>query len=701
MTQQSRASILIAMKKGIFIGFLIFLVFWGCVFVTVYFLSRGLPSLKLIERYKPPLATEVYDRNGKLIYQFYIERRKAVPLREIPQDLINAFIALEDRKFYDHWGIYLPGILRALYVDIVKRRVAQGASTITQQLARNMFLTQKRTLKRKIKEAVLAIRIERAFSKQQILERYLNQIYFGHGVYGVEAASRFYFGKGVGELNLAECALLAAIPRSPRLYSPYRNFDRAIRRQRLILKIMRDYGFISADEYREALSTPIVLTGPEKEEVKGKAPYFLDMVRRYVVQRYGEDFLFTSGGRIYTTLDIDLQEIAESVVDSFLDLFEEKYDLHPKKSEYVRDTLNPPQYLQGALVAMDPYTGEILALVGGRDYEDSKFNRVTQMRRQPGSAFKPFVYTAAIDNGYNPSDIIMDVPLALKVPGVDELWFPENYDGKYLGPITLRKALALSRNLATAHLILELGPSVVAEYARKMGIESPVPPYPSIALGSPTLSLLEITRAYATIANLGYRVTPYFVERIEDPEGRVIEKNGPQRVQVLDSTTAYIIIDMLRSVIEEGTGRRAWMVYGLKGAMAGKTGTTNEFRDTWFIGFSPKLLAGVWVGFDSLRTITEGAVGATFALPIWATFMKEAGAVDTITDFVIPQGIAWAEVCTKTGMLATQYCPETRMEIFKVENIPMVSCTLHAASTWRREGNKFYRLEEGYLRSAP
>ncbi|RKZ00776.1 MAG: penicillin-binding protein, partial [Candidatus Hydrothermota bacterium] len=282
----------------------------------------------------------------------------------------------------------------------------------------------------------------------------------------------------------------------------------------------------------------------------GIAPYFLDMVRKYVIQRYGEDFLYTSGGKIYTTLDLELQKIAEAAVDSFLDLYEEEYDLEPKKADYVRDTLNPPQYLQGALVAMDPYTGEIRALVGGRDYDDSKFNRVTQMRRQPGSAFKPFVYTAAIDNGYNPSDILMDVPLALRIPGVEELWYPENYDGRYLGPITLRRALALSRNLATAHLILELGPSVVAEYARKMGIESPVPPYPSIALGSPTLSLLEITRAYAPIANLGSRVDPYFVSRIEDPEGRVLEENFPKVVQVLDSSTAYIMIDMLKSVIE-------------------------------------------------------------------------------------------------------------------------------------------------------
>jgi len=686
------------MKKGILAGFIAFLVFWGAVFGVVSVLSRGLPSLKLIERYKPPLATEVFDRNGVPIYQFYIERRSSVSLRKVPKDLINAFIALEDRKFYQHWGIYLPGILRALYVDLTRGRVAQGASTITQQLARNMFLTQKRNLKRKIREAVLAIRIERTFSKDQILERYLNQIYFGHGVYGVEAASRYYFGKSVSDLNLAECAMLAAIPRSPLLYSPYRNFKRAKRRQKLVLRIMKEGGFITDAEMKQALATPIALAGPQEERVEGIAPYFLDMVRKYVVQRYGEDFLYTSGGKIYTTLDLELQKIAEAAVDSFLDLYEEEYDLEPKKADYVRDTLNPPQYLQGALVAMDPYTGEIRALVGGRDYDDSKFNRVTQMRRQPGSAFKPFVYTAAIDNGYNPSDMLMDVPLALRIPGVEELWYPENYDGRYLGPITLRRALALSRNLATAHLILELGPSVVAEYARKMGIESSVPPYPSIALGSPTLSLLEITRAYATIANLGSKIDPYFVARIEDPEGRILEENFPRTVQVLDSSTAYIMVDMLKSVIEEGTGRLAWMSYGLQGAMAGKTGTTNEYRDTWFIGFSPRLLAGVWVGFDSLRTITEGAVGARFALPIWATFMREAGAVDTLVDFPIPEGVAWAEVCSQTGMLATPYCPETRMEIFKVDNIPTVSCTLHTGSEWRKEWEQFKKLEEGYLR---
>ena len=662
-----------------------------------FYLSRDLPTISEIEEYTPSLATEVYDRDGNLLIRFGTERRIPAHYTEIPRYLVDAFVAMEDRRFWNHWGLDLRGIFRALLVDLRHMRMVQGASTITQQLARNMFLRPEKTLKRKLQEAILAIRLERTFSKEEILERYLNQIYFGYGIYGVKMAARFYFGKDLSELTLSECALLAAIPRSPALYSPFRNPERAEQRRRLVLKTMLKSGFISEEEYIQALREPPQLAPREEKRLGNVAPYFLEMVRQYVINKYGDEFLYRSGARIYTTLNGHLQQIANRTVDSLLQYYEETYNIQPKKADYVYDSLNPrpPDYLQAALVAMDPHTGEILALVGGRDFRESEFNRAVQAKRQVGSAFKPFVYAAALDNGWAPVDHILDAPLVVHMDNGQD-WAPDNYDGRYLGSITLRKALALSRNLATARLALELGMSRVVEYARRMGVPGPIPPYPSIALGALSMSLLDLTRAYATIASYGERHKPIFITRITDAAGNLVEENRPEVEGVaLDSVTTYILIDMMKSVLDEGTGRIARRVYGFRRPAAGKTGTTNEYRDTWFVGFTPQIIAGVWVGFDSLRTIMKDATGARMAVPIWAVFMREAHKGLPVQDFPEPSGVAWAEVCEESGLLATPRCPHPRWEVFREGEVPEAFCTLHTQPISPQE--EFERLEREFF----
>lgn len=579
-------------------------------------------------------------------------------------------------------------IIKAVLVNLVTMSRAQGASTITQQLARNMFLTPKKTITRKIKEILLSIRLERAFSKDEILERYLNQIYFGHGIYGIQAASKFFFGKDVSELTPAEAALLAGIPKNPSIYSPLRHKNLALKRKNLILKLMYSQHFIDEQTYKKALSDTVVIQkNPEWGTSLGIGPYFLDMVRGYILKKYGEDFLYKSGGQIYTTLDPTLQQIAENVIDTVLTELEDRWNLSPKYSEVKEEDTIPKtmtRYLQGALVALDPKTGEILALVGGRDYKDSKFNRATQAKRQPGSAFKPFIYSAALEMGYTPASIVYDIPLAIRDPDETKSWYPVNFDNKFLGPITLRKALALSRNLATARLGLALGPKLIADYVHRLGIKSRVLPVPSIALGSPSVTLLEMVNAYATFANYGIKVNPIYIRKVVDNTGGVLEVNRPEFKRVLDDVTAYLVTSLLESVVNEGTGRGIRLYYGIKFPVAGKTGTTNDFRDAWFIGYTPDIVVGVWVGYDSLRTIGENATGARMAIPVWANFIKRVYKHrPPPQDFRVPPGIDYETICEETGLLANQYCPKTRLEVFREGTAPINQCFLHGPGTAR------------------
>lgn len=683
-------------KKGLLIGVLIYAMGMIAGVIGIFVLSRNLPTIKMIQEYRPPASTQVIARDGTIIAQFYVQRREPIHLLQVPPHVRNAFIANEDRRFYSHHGIDPIRIVKVVLVNLVTMSRAQGASTITQQLARNMFLTPKKTIIRKIKEILLSIRLERVFSKDEILERYLNQIYFGHGVYGIQAASKFFFGKDVSELTPAEAALLAGIPKNPSIYSPLRHKDLALKRKNLILRLMYLQHFIDEKTYREGLSDTLrILKTTEWGTSLGIAPYFLDMVRGYILRKYGEDFLYKSGGQIYTTLDPALQQIAEDVIDSVLTELEERWDLSPKYVDVKKeDTIPKPmtRYLQGALVAMDPRTGEILAIVGGRDYKDSKFNRATQAKRQPGSAFKPFIYSAAIESGYTPASIVYDIPLAIRDPDETKSWYPVNFDNKFLGPITLRKALALSRNLATARLGLDLGPRLIADYVHRLGIKSRILPVPSIALGSPSVTLLEMVNAYATFANYGIRVNPFYIRKVMDNTGGVLEVNRPDFKRVLDDVSAYLVTSLLQSVVNEGTGLGIRLYYGIKFPVAGKTGTTNDFRDAWFIGYTTDLVVGVWVGYDSLRTISKNATGARMAIPVWANFIKRTYKLrPQPQDFRVPPGIDYETICEETGLLATQYCPKTRLEVFREGTAPIYQCFLHGPGVaqdslfWKKE----------------
>ena len=703
--------------EGFVAGCVAFLLGGLVVLLVVFRLSASLPPLAQILHYRIPAPTVVYDRNGTPVYRFFEERREIATFPEIPSRVWRAFVAVEDRRFFRHWGVEPLSIFRALLVNLRAGRVVQGASTITQQLARNLFLTQERTLRRKLQEALLALELERHFSKEEILERYLNLIYFGHGVYGVKAAAKFYFGKDLPELSPLEIAVLVGLPKSPLGYSPLRHPDRALRRARVVLGVLRREGVLDEALYSRALAETLRVQPPDSAGVfVGTGRYAIEMVRQYVVDRYGEDFLYRGGGAIHTTLDWSVQRVVDSVVDTLLPWLEARFRLHPARAAWLedstlRDSFPEPPYLQTAVMVMNPATGEVLALLGGRNFGESQFNRAVQMKRQPGSAFKPFVFLAALDNGYQPADSIDDEPIALKPDPREPPWVPENYDGRYLGRITLRRALALSRNLATIRLGLAVGPATVAQYARIAGIQSTIPPYPSSLIGAADVTLWELMRAYATLANYGVRIRPFFIRKIVARDGRVLEEQEPLALQVMDSSVVYLLISMMESVLNEGTAISARLRYRFRWPAAGKTGTTDAYRDAWFLGFTRRYLAGVWVGFDSLRTIARGATGASMALPIWTSIMKVLHG-DTLADslvrplaardtFPVPSGVARLPICQVTGLLPTPFCP-VREEVFLRSLAPQDTCPVHVAPTSRittsRPEDVWWREERAYLR---
>lgn len=640
-----------------------------------YHFSRDLPSTDDLMDVKPWIRTVLYDIKGRPIKSFYEQDRVIVSLDEVPQHLINAFIATEDRSFYRHWGLNMLAIGKALYEDIVARRIVRGASTITQQLARNLFLNQEQTLTRKIKEAIVAVKIERHYTKDEILQMYLNQIYFGDGAYGIEAAARHFFGKPATELTLAESAMLAGLPRNPTAYSPRRHFDVAKKRQAIVLHSMNAIGMITAAEAAEAKADTIILVERQKAE---PGAYFAEHVRRELEQEYGAAAIYREGLRVYTTLDLDLQLAAERAVEEHLRRLEGAFGYVVRDTlgaESTPDDVVKTDYIQGALVALDPTTGYILAMVGGRDYVESNWNRATQSLRQPGSAFKVFVYTAAIDNGYTPADIIMDDPLVVDMPDGSQ-WRPKNYMDQYYGPVTLRYALAKSINIPAIKLADRIGQQTVVEYSKRMGITSRLRPYRSIALGSFEVTLLELTSAVGVLATSGVRAEPMSILKIETRDGRTVERNDPKKTEVLNPQTAYIMTDMLKSVVEFGTGASVkWR--GLSKTVAGKTGTTDEYTDAWFIGYSPDLVSGVWVGFDDKVTMGEGQEGARVALPIWVNFMKDALEAYPDRPFTRPHGILVREVCQDTGLLATANCPNAVAEVFVSGTEPLRMCNRH------------------------
>jgi penicillin-binding protein 1A len=637
--------------------------------------SQDLPSTDDLVSVRPWTRTVLYDVHGVPIKSFYEQDRVIVALDEIPQDLTNAFIATEDRKFRRHWGLNILAIGKAIFEDVVARRIVRGASTITQQLARNLFLTQEQTITRKIKEAILAIRIERHYTKEEILSMYLNQIYFGDGAYGVEAAARKFFGKPVGELSLAECSLLAGLPRNPSAYSPRTHFDRAKQRQAIVLASMCEMGMATAEEAARAKNDTLDIMQGETAEV---GAYFTEYIRQRLEDKYGASALYREGLRVYTTLDLTLQEAAERAVETNLRAMEKRLGYAPRDTTggvRVTGEGTSTNYIQGALVAIEPETGNIKAMVGGRDFIDSNFNRATQAMRQPGSAFKVFVYTAAIASGLTPADIVMDDPVVVDMPDSTQ-WRPKNFTETFEGPVTLRHALAKSINIPAIKVADRVGQGTVIHYARKMGITSPLKPYMSIALGSFEVTPLELISAVGVLASSGIRTEPVAITKIESRDGRILERNLPRKSEAVSSQTAYVMDSMLESVVDEGTAQAIrWR--GIKRTLAGKTGTTDEYTDAWFIGFSPDLAACVWVGFDEKRSMGDRETGARVALPIWIDFMTEALAGVPDRPFREPHGIVRREICNETGLLATSYCPSTRTEVFVSGSEPLRFCDLH------------------------
>ena len=642
-------------------------------------LSRDLPSPAVIQEIAPSLKTLVLSARGDTIHEFYRENRAIVALPRIPLRLQQAVVAIEDRRFYDHYGVDARRIVKIIWVNLTSRS-RPGASTLTQQLARNLFLTPEKTISRKLKEIILALQIEQTYTKDEILAMYLNQIYLGRGAYGVQAAARTYFGKDVRDLADPELTLLAGLIQNPGRFNPFTHADAAYRRRAIVLQSMVETGSLTREGAEEIGRTQVRLADPD--EVLNHADfggYFFEEVRQHLERRYGVAALYEGGLRVTTTLDPTAQRFIEQAVERHLTSFEKDFGYRHSRARYLRqieaeEAGARPVYLQCAALLMDSQTGAVLGMVGGRSFRESKFNRAVQARRQPGSVFKPFVYLAAVERGYTPASILMDTPVVIDTGA--GLWRPQNYSGKFEGPVTLRYALSHSINCPTARFYLDFGLSPVLDAARKLGIASDLPRVPAVFLGAGEVSLIEVVAAYAAFGDQGIHAEPYLISRVETAQGEVLEENGPHLREALDPATAYLMADLLQSTLREGTGARAGQ-YGFRGTGAGKTGTTNDCTDAWFVGFTPRLCAGVWVGFDDKVTMGRKKTGAVMALPVWADFMGKITDSDTDEPFPRPAGITDKPVCRDTGLLATTRCPQIRLEVFLERNTPGLPCPRH------------------------
>jgi penicillin-binding protein 1A len=740
--------------------------------IYLYF-SFTLPPIKSLEDYKPPIITKVYSDDGELVGEFCKERRIVVSIEQIPETLSHAFVAAEDADFFRHKGISYLSILRAMIRNFLAGRIVQGGSTITQQTVRSMVLSREKTLARKIREVILSHRIEKYLTKEEILYIYLNQIYLGHGNYGVESAARDYFGKGTEEVTLAEAAMLAGLPKAPENYSPLHHFEQAKSRQAYVLGRMVEEGYITQQEADEARQVPIQIQSRENKFLN-VSPYFTEYVRIYLQEKYGEDALYTQGLKIHTTLNLENQKAAQEAlqtgltdldrrqgyrgpekvlkkdeIDAFCQEVAQSLTEKPltvgeiylgvvtgtskdKKKIMVRignkegyipfetmrwaRTPNPevnyasaqlkdptqalkPGYVirtrvqtippkgllkleleqepaaQGALISLEIPTGYVRAMVGGRNFLESQFNRALQAHRQPGSAFKPIIYAAALDKGFTPASVIIDSPVIYEDALEDEDWKPKNYEDKFYGPTTLRTALTKSRNVVTIKVLRDIGIPYAINYAKRVGIESPLAPDLSLALGSSGITPLELVRAYAVFPARGHLLKPIFIKQIEDRDGEIMEENHPWPLeadlgrqvgtiieedlktgkegvcpQVISEQTAYIMTSLLEGVVQRGTGQRA---KALGRPCGGKTGTSNEYTDTWFVGFTPDLITGVWVGFDENKSLGKFETGSRTASPIWVSYMKKAVAGRPAKNFSIPEGIVFAKINPQTGL----FCP--------------------------------------------
>jgi len=676
--------------------------------------STDLPQVEELEHYRPSSTTELYDDHNRVIGSFALQRRVVANYDDYPQVLRDALISIEDKDFYRHWGINVWRIAGAAYRDIQSGGKVQGGSTLTMQLARNLFLSPDRAIHRKIQETLLAIQIERRFTKQQIFTLYANQIFLGHGNYGFEAASEYYFSKPARQLTLEEAAVLAGLPKAPGYYSPITHPERALRRRNLVINSMLEDGKITAAQASAAKAKPIQLN--VARDPNSLAPYFVEDIRRYLENKYGTDQVHEGGLRVYTSLDMDLQKTANRAVLDGLAAYERRHgwkshlpsavamgvpldkyehpdwDTDPEVNGYfhalitsvspasaslkfgrysatlsqadaawtkqkigdilavgdivyvkilsltadgkAKVSLEQDSGTQAALVAIDNATGEIKAMVGGRDFEDSKFNRATQAMRQVGSSFKPYVYTAAVDQGESPDDTILDAPVMFQTASGP--YVPHNYDERFEGTITLRRALMMSRNIPALKIADRVGIKTVIDYAHRFGITSNMPPYLPVALGSAEITLLEQASAYSVFPNDGVRIVPRYITKVTDYEGRVLEEDYPEVKDVISAKTARTMVSMLREVVLHGTAAAA---SSLKSPLAGKTGTTNDFTDAWFIGFSPATTCGVWLGFDEKKSLGAKETGARAALPIWMDFMKAAIAARDPGQFPAPVSV--------------------------------------------------------------
>ena len=722
-----------------------------------YFLTFDIPEVKGLQDWKPPVVTTIYSADGQVLFQFGAEKRIVVGLDQIPKTFLDALVSTEDSHFYEHVGIDPWGIARAIITDITHLRKAQGGSTITQQLARSLFLKPEKTIRRKLQEMVLAVQIEKAFTKQEILGFYCNQVYMGHGRYGIEAAAEYYFGKPAKSMSLPEAALLAGLVQRPETFSPYRAPDKARVRRDHVLNRMVEEKKLEKTAADQAIASPVVVAKlPEEENI---APYFVEEVRRYLDSKYGEVTLYQEGLEVHTTLDPAMQKAANQAIFQGLRALDKRQGFRPIKENVLKDggdiatfihptwgkppvvgrlrggvvtevtrksaairlgeytahfgpegidwtqktipnqvlkvgdvapflvlgideakkelkvKLDQEPLVEGALLVIDPSSGEIKALVGGYDFNRSEFDRSMQSYRQAGSAFKPFVYTTALDTGYTLAETVFDEPTVFVDPATGDEYQPSNYYRKYYGATTLREAMEESRNIVAVKLLNQVGYTRTIETARKMGITSPLRPYPSMALGTMEVSLIDLTTAYSIFPNQGVRVEPHFIRYVADREGKMREEAKPNVIEVLRADIAYLMTYLLEGVTESGTGAQA--AKDLNRPVAGKTGTTDDLADAWFVGFSPSIVAGVWVGFDQKKSLGEGETGARAALPIWIDFMKNALKGKPEETFPRPANVVYVPIDRRTGLRATveSACPVTFLEAFLQGTEPAKSCS--------------------------
>jgi len=741
--------------------------------------AQDLPDLDQLQNYQPSLVTQVYSNDKHLIGQFFIERRILTPLPQIPEHFRRAVIAVEDVRFFEHPGLDYIGILRAAWTNLRRGGKVEGASTITQQLARSLFLSSERTFDRKVRELVLAYKMELASTKEQILETYLNQIYFGQGAYGVASAAQSYFGKDLSGLTVAEAAFLAGLPKSPNHFSPFKNYARAKKRQEHVLTRMEEAGFLTSAEREQAASEPLSFRRPGSEQT---APYFVEYVRQLLIAKYGEAMVYKGGLNVMTTLNLDMQRAAEAAFTTGLReldkrqgwrgplrtvdpaslatgnvpvvttdqpvvvgddreavvtkvgkeffgvqignstaklLFDDmawakrrltgpdtakdvvvspnvKQILKPgdvievrvKKIEkdHVYVQLEQTPLVDGGLIAVEPENGSIRAMVGGYDFNRSEYNRAVQAHRQPGSAFKPIIYATAVNQGMSPASVVLDAPVVYEQIEEEKTWKPENYGKKFHGMVTLREALAHYHNLATVRLLDKVGVKNVIEFARQVGITSPLAADLSLGLGSSSVGLLELTSAYSAFLNQGSRAEPYAIVSVTDNAGQVLEQEELRIEEVVSKETAYLITNMMEDVVQKGTGQAA---KSLGRPIAGKTGTTNEFINAWFIGGTPNLVTGVYVGFDDRRSLGETESGAHAALPIWINFMREALKRLPVVPFTIPEGITFVKVDPSTGLLNSEQEDQPgNVEIFARGSEPT------QAAQRRLDPIDFYKIDQ-------